>query len=243
MKLIKLNAIDSTNDFLKGLSVDEKIENFTVVTAESQTKGKGQRGAGWISENGKNLIVSVLIKDLLADHSKVFDLNIAVALSVIEALDKFKIPDLSVKWPNDIMSGKYKIGGILIENSLKSNGKIVSIVGLGLNVNQINFDGLPNASSLALVANADFDKELILVEFVERLKANTQNWNPETIEHLWQKYKNLLFKKGIPMPFENQSGARFMGIITDVDRNGKLHVMLEDDSVKKFDIKEIKMLY
>lgn len=243
MKLIKLDAIDSTNDFLKGLSVDEKIENFTVVTAESQTKGKGQRGSSWISENGKNLIVSVLIKDLLADYSNVFDLNIVVTLSVVEALNKFKIKDLSVKWPNDIMSGKFKIGGILIENSLKSNGKIVSIVGLGLNVNQTNFEGLPNASSLALVANTEFDKELILVEIIERLKANTQNWNSDKVEHLWQKYKNMLFKMGIPMPFENQSGERFMGIITDVDKNGKLNLMLEDDSVKEFDIKEIRMLY
>lgn len=243
MKLIKLDAIDSTNDFLKGLSVDENVENFTVVTAESQTKGKGQRGASWVSESGKNLIVSILIKDLLADYSKVFDLNIAVALSVIEALEKFKIPDLSLKWPNDIMSGKCKIGGILIENSLKSNGKIVSIVGLGLNVNQTNFADLPNASSLAVVANAEFDKELILVEIIEMLKSNAQNLNSEKIEHLWQKYKNLLFKKGIPMPFENQAGERFMGIITDVDKNGKLHLMLEDDFVKVFDIKEIKMLY
>ena len=65
MKLIKLDAIDSTNEFLKGLSNKQELENFTVVTAENQTKGKGQMGAVWASEAGKNLILSVLVKDFL----------------------------------------------------------------------------------------------------------------------------------------------------------------------------------
>ena len=63
MKLIKLDAIDSTNEFLKGISTQQNTENFTVVTAENQTNGKGQRGAVWNSEVGKNLIMSVLVKD------------------------------------------------------------------------------------------------------------------------------------------------------------------------------------
>ena len=80
MKLIKLDAIDSTNDFLKRLSVEQSLENFTVVTAESQTRGKGQMGAKWDSETGKNLMISVLVNNVLNTISEIFDLNVAVAL-------------------------------------------------------------------------------------------------------------------------------------------------------------------
>ena len=78
MRLVKLDAIDSTNEFLKGLSSQESLENFTVVTAENQTKGKGQMGAVWNSEIGKNLIMSVLIRDFITDIHQIFNLNIAV---------------------------------------------------------------------------------------------------------------------------------------------------------------------
>ena len=121
MRLVKLDAIDSTNDFLKDLVRQQNVENFTVVTAENQTKGKGQMGAVWNSEIGKNLIMSVLIKDFLFNSKDVFNLNIAVSLAVIKSLERLEIPNLSIKWPNDIMSGDKKIGGILIENSFKSN--------------------------------------------------------------------------------------------------------------------------
>ena len=86
MKLIKLDAIDSTNDFLKALSGKQLLENFTVVSAENQTNGKGQMGAKWDSEIGKNLIVSVLIKDVLKNNTEIFDLNVAIALAIISSL-------------------------------------------------------------------------------------------------------------------------------------------------------------
>ncbi|MBP6757738.1 MAG: biotin--[acetyl-CoA-carboxylase] ligase [Flavobacterium sp.] len=242
MKLIKLDAIDSTNEFLKGLSSNQVTENFTVVTAESQTKGKGQMGAVWVSEPGKNLIMSVLVKDFLFDNNQLFDINIATAVSVIQALESIDIPELSIKWPNDIMSYNKKIGGILIENSLKSNGAIVSIIGLGLNVNQTNFEHLPKASSLAAICDTTFDKEELLLKIVDKLEKNIQLWN-EKKDLFWDQFINKLFKKGIPMPFSDENQQNFMGIIQGVTAIGKLQVLLEDDSVSEFDIKEIQMLY
>lgn len=242
MKLIKLDAIDSTNEFLKGFSNSPMIENFTVVTAETQTKGKGQMGAVWVSEYGKNLIMSILVKDFLFDNSLLFDLNIVTAVSVIQALELFDIPQLSIKWPNDIMSYTKKIGGILIENSIKSDGSIISIVGLGLNVNQLNFQNLPKASSLAVLCDTTFDKEDILLKIVEKVEQNIQYWGDNS-NLFWDEYANKLFKKGMPMPFEDQNKQNFMGIIQGVSAIGKLEVLLEDDLVSEFDIKEIQMLY
>lgn len=242
MKLIKLDAIDSTNEFLKGLSSNQILENFTVVTAETQTKGKGQMGAVWISEPGKNLIMSVLIKEFTLDINQIFDVNIVVSTSVIQALEELNIPELAIKWPNDIMSYNQKIGGILIENSIKSDGTIFSIVGLGLNVNQINFENLPKASSLAIVCKSSFNKEKILFKIIEKLEQNVQNWKRNS-DSFWKKYTDNLFKKGIPMPFSDAKQQNFMAIIQGVSPIGKLKILLENDSVSEFDIKEIQMLY
>jgi BirA family transcriptional regulator, biotin operon repressor / biotin---[acetyl-CoA-carboxylase] ligase len=242
MKLIKLDAIDSTNEFLKGLSNNQKLENFTVVTAENQTKGKGQMGSVWNSEPSKNLIMSILITNFIRTTNQIFDLNIAVSVSIIQVLKDFDIPELSVKWPNDIMSYSKKIGGILIENSIKSDGSIHSIVGLGLNVNQTDFENLPKASSLFLICNRTFDKEAILLKIIDKLENNIQNWNQNS-DLLWSEYTSKLFKTGIPIPFSIGNQHNFMGIIQGVSSIGKLKILLKDDSIAEFDIKEIQMLY
>ncbi len=240
MKVIKLDAIDSTNDFLKGLIHDQVVENLTVVTAENQTKGKGQMGSKWISEVSKNLIMSILIKDSVFNINQIYNLNIAVSVSLIMALKKYKIPKLSIKWPNDILSDNKKIGGILIENVIKSNQEIISIVGIGLNVNQTNFGHLPKASSMSVIMNRNFDRNLILetifLELEKKIKVND-------VDALWKQYNALLFKKGRPTLFENSNQEQFMGIINSVDTEGKLNVLLEDDSIKTFGIKDITMLY
>ena len=242
MKLIKLDAIDSTNDFLKGLASKQFVENFTVVTAEIQTKGKGQMGSVWVAEKGKNLTMSVLIKDVLIDLNQIYTLNIAVALAVVRALQSFKIPELAIKWPNDIMSYNYKIGGILIENSIKIDGSVNSIVGIGININQTNFENLPKWSSLAVIAKQEFDKQAVLLAIVQELKDAmiVLKTNPDS---LWREYLSLLFKKNVPVPFELPDGDRFMGIIQGVSAQGKLQILLENDAVVQYNIKEIQMLY
>ena len=242
MKIIKLDAIDSTNEFLKTLSSNQILENFTVVTAENQLKGRGQMGAVWNSEPSKNLIMSVLIYNFISNVDQIFTINLVVSVSIIQALEDFSIPELSIKWPNDIMSRNKKVGGILIENTIKSTGSINSIVGLGLNVNQMHFENLPNASSLALICGTAFKKEEILLKIIERLKQNIRDWN-QNFALITNEYTNKLFKKGIPMPFEDQNKQNFMGIIQGVSTIGKLKILLEDDSFSEFDLKEIRMLY
>jgi len=242
MKLIKLDAIDSTNEFLKGLSNKQEVENFTVITAENQLKGKGQMGAKWDSEVGKNLIMSVLVRNFLFDTESVFNLNIVISLAVIRVLETYNIPELSIKWPNDIMSANKKIGGILIENSIKGDGTIISIVGLGLNINQTQFDNLPRASSLAVICNSNFDKEEILFKIVATMEEMIAHFN-EKAEPIWEEYSNKLFKIGIPTAFADQNDTNFMGIIIGVSPIGKLQIQLEDDSIREFNLKEVQMLY
>lgn len=243
MRLIKLDAIDSTNDFLKNMSKQQIVENFTVVVAKTQTKGKGQMGSSWDSESGKNLIMSILVKDVLKDVDEIFYLNVAMALSVIQVLEKFNLPKLSIKWPNDIMSGNKKLCGILIENSFKLDNKIESVVGIGLNVNQKSFDNLPKATSMFAIMNEEFDLDIVLNRMVFQIKKNYSFIVSNQEEQLWNLFHKYLFKINIPMPFEDTKQNRFMGIIQGVTNNGKLKLILEDDTVVTFGIKEIQMLF
>jgi len=243
MNIIKLDAIDSTNDFLKELSKKQVVKNFTTVVAENQTKGKAQMGATWESEAGKNLVMSLLVSDILNNVDEIFHLNVAVSLSIVQVLEEFKLPKLAIKWPNDILSDTKKICGILIENSIKSDSKIESVVGIGLNVNQKKFDNLPKASSLFVVMQREFNLETILNRIVFQIKKNCSLILSNQEEKLWREFHKYLFKLNVPMPFEDAYKNRFMGIIQLVTMDGKLQVALEDDLVKTFGIKEIQMLY
>ena len=243
MHIIKLNAIDSTNSYLKELSTKQTVENFTVVVAENQTNGRGQRGANWEVESGKNLTFSVLIKDVLVNFEEVFNLNVVVAVSLFQTFSNLKISDLAIKWANDILAEKKKICGILIENQFKSNAEIFSIIGIGINVNQESFVNLPQASSLKNISGKDWDKDEVLLVFLNQFQNNINLYKNDGAAYFWEVYHNHLFKKNVPMAFEDHSGTKFMGIIRQVTSKGLLQIELEDDSLQLFDIKEVKMLF
>ena len=242
MHIIKLSATDSTNDYLKQLHKEKVLKDYTVVTTLLQRNGKGQMGTQWSSESGKNLTFSVLVKNVLVAQNTIFDFNVAVAVSILQILQSLEVPNLTIKWPNDILAENKKVGGILIENSLKADGSIDSITGIGLNVNQEDFAGLPLASSLKNVTNKNFDLDELLLQLVHQLQRNLSELSSEKVV-FWNVYSTHLFKINTPMPFEDELKHRFMGIIKSVTSDGKLAVMLEDDSIRYFGLKELKMLY
>ncbi|WP_112113832.1 biotin--[acetyl-CoA-carboxylase] ligase [Flavobacterium aciduliphilum] len=243
MKLIKLDAIDSTNDFLKKAARQETLENFTVVTAQNQTKGKGQMGAIWNSESGKNLIMSFLVRFTFESIEAIFLLNAAVALAVAETLQELSIPNISIKWPNDILSDSKKVCGILIENSFKNGVEIESIIGIGINVNQQSFENLPKASSLARITQKEYDVDALRDRVLFHFQKHYVKIVSSNSAYIWENYHALLFKINVPMPFEDAFQQRFMGIIKGVSTDGTLQVLLENDSIASFGIKEIQLLY
>jgi len=171
LKIIKLNATNSTNSFLKELGRDTALENFTIVVASEQKKGRGQQDSQWVSEPFKNLTFSVFTNEFVLEIRHQKYLNFAISLALFNTLSSYKIPNLSIKWPNDILSANKKICGILIENNIKGTKINSSIIGVGLNVNQERFlDSLNNVSSLKNICNLEFDLDLLLLKIIENLK-------------------------------------------------------------------------
>ena len=240
MKIIKLDAIDSTNSFLKDLQVQTPMDDFTVVVAKHQTKGRGQMNSNWQVEVGKNLTYSVfcLFSGLKITHHKY--LNFCVALSVFDALNEVNIPDLAIKWPNDIMSANKKIAGILIENSLKGSNIGSSIIGVGINANQITFsEDLPNASSMKLILDKHFDLDVLLQSVLLKLQNRVRELNDKKYAALEKAYLNVLYKKNVPTMFKNSQNILFMGKIIGVSKNGNLLIELADETIQEFGLKEV----
>lgn len=243
MTIIKLNAIGSTNDFLKELYSTQSLEDYTIVVVENQTGGKGQRGNLWNVEPHKNLTFSLLLKKALLPETSIFDLNIAISLSIIQTLEKINIPQLSIKWPNDILAEGKKIAGILIENIFSSRENVSSIIGIGINVNQTDFKDLPKASSLQNATGIIYDKDILLSELREQIILNYELLKNGKTEMLWQIYQDHLFMKDKIAIFEYPDGMQFNGRIVKVLKNGKLQIKLEDTSLIAFELKEIRMIY
>ena len=161
MKLIKLDAIDSTNTFLKNLAVNVDLDDFTVASAKHQLSGKGQMGLEWVSEDNKNLTFSVFKRFERFSIENQFCISMIVSLSIHEVLSALRLSNINIKWPNDILSCDKKIGGVLIENKIKDKQIESSIIGIGLNVNQTVFKNLNQASSLYV----NYKKNLTRITF------------------------------------------------------------------------------
>lgn len=241
MRFIKLSAVSSTNDFLKDLVKNQLAKPYTVVSADEQTAGRGQRATNWTSEAGKNLMFSVLISRNQTAPPYLFVLNAAIAVSIFQVLKAKNIPNLSIKWPNDIMSGTKKISGILIENTLSATTGVQSIVGIGLNVNQTNFQDLPNASSLAVVAKTEFDADEILKNIVTQIKHNVDSIDNH-IQEIWDFYNENLFRRNLLSNFILEDKSVIEAEILGVNQGGQL-VIEHENQQKRYDIKQIQLIY
>jgi BirA family biotin operon repressor/biotin-[acetyl-CoA-carboxylase] ligase len=243
MRIIKLNATESTNDYLRALTLDQSCQDYTVITTKKQSKGKGQMGSFWFSEPGKNLTFSVFKCNLNLDLEYQFLLNVVVALSIYKGLGSYNLKQLFVKWPNDILAEQKKVCGVLIETVIKS-GKIDSaILGIGLNVNQLNFDGLPKASSLKQITGIHYNLDEVLQSITDSLRYYFEWLEVGKYAELLEAYNNVLFRKEKPSTFKNTEGDLYIGVIKGVTKNGLLQVLFEDNVLKTFNLKEIELLY
>jgi len=243
MRIIKVNATNSTNEFARELYRGNTSFEPVCVVAHEQTKGRGQRGSGWNSNAGENLTFSVLYPKIRVNINHQFLMSATVSLSILNVLNKFNVPALRVKWPNDIMSARYKISGILIENILKNNEIAASVIGVGLNVNQTKFPGLPQASSLKLATGINFNLDELLKNITDEFEKKLTQINAKSETSILEEYAKNMFRRGQVSTFQLPNGSYLTGIIRGVTTSGRLNLEIEDAVFKTFDLKEIKLMY
>ena len=241
LKYIHLEQIDSTNAYLQRLQSECDIRNW-VVSADMQTAGKGMGSNSWESEVGKNLTFSLALDVSFLPAEKQFLLSEAVPLGIVEVLDKLlPVEKLSIKWPNDIYYGNRKLAGILINSTIKANMMDISIIGIGLNVNQMQFQDWPtHPVSLKLITGKDFELQPFLEQIAEHIiiKVEQLKADPTTIE---QDYLKRLFRYRTWADYE-VGGKVLRLLMTGIDPFGRLQLVDEQQTFYTFDIKEIKFV-
>ena len=237
-KIIHLDSVDSTSNYIAKLIKLNEVENGTVILADNQFEGKGQRGAQWSVKPGENLTFSFLLKDVNLSVVDQFFLTELVSLSMIDLLQKNGV-DAEIKWPNDIFVNGKKIAGILIENQLSSSKIKSSIIGVGLNVNQTQFEGFFATS----VKNETGQFRLImdvLFGFIESFNRLSDLYPSNKREEIRKVYLSNLYLFNQVSSYEDASGE-FLGEIVDVVATGQL-VVKKRDETKEYNLKEIRFL-
>lgn len=243
MRTIKVDATNSTNSFLRDMYRENPtMENLCLSTYE-QVNGRGQKGTSWQAKAGKNLTFSMFFTHLELDVTQQFKLSAMVSLATLNALKMIGVDHLKIKWPNDILADSFKIGGILIENFLKGNKIHASIIGMGLNVNQKNFDDLPKAASLSMLTGKSYDLALTLDCVTNAIEKQLLLLNELSLDDVLRDYHKNLFAINKISTFELPNTKRFPGIIQGVDSHGKLEVLTEGNRLKRFEVKQVKLLY
>lgn len=243
MRIIKVNATASTNILAREWYQSNPKSPQVCFVAENQTQGRGQRGAGWVSNPGENLTFSVLFPSPGVEINRQFQLSAGTGLAILEGLKDLRINNLKLKWPNDIMAANRKIGGILIENILSGGSIGATIIGIGLNVNQTVFPQLPLAGSLKLETGINYNLEEVLKKILDHLSLNLQAIFEGRNENLMQEYEEVLFRRNKVSTFQKEDSSLFAGIIKGVTPTGLLQVLVEDETLQTYELKQLKLLF
>lgn len=240
--LISLKSVDSTNNYLKNqLAKSKPLPEGTVILAEEQFAGRGQFDNKWLSQPGKNLTFSILLHPVFLAPFKQFLLNIAVSLAINDTITSFIGSGCKIKWPNDLYFKDKKIGGVLIENILQGNMWKYSIVGIGINVNQIQFDDrINNITSLAAIIGKELVLDTLLSALFSSINARYNQLKGHNSKNLFEEYKKHLYRFESLHTYES-NGIPFEGRITNIQQEGQIEITVGEE-VKTFSLKEVKYL-
>jgi len=238
--VITLQRTPSTNEYLKNeLTKSTPLREGTVIMAVDQYAGRGQKGAVWVSEPGKNLTFSLLLTPTFLHPRHQFLLTVAISVAIAKCLETLLPEPVKIKWPNDLFVGDRKIGGILIENILKGNVWKSAIVGIGINVNQTAFptDIARHTSSIYHLLHQETDLLTLLHDLGRHIEQAYNELKQSAHENLLAYYRQHLYRLNERHPFLVE-GIRVHGTVTGVTENGRLQVTF-DGHMADFDIKEI----
>ena len=232
--LIELSSIDSTNIYAISQIMEDMAVSGSCYRADFQTHGKGQQGKVWDSKKGENLLCSYVLslsslkkaKELAETGtlSNQFGLSVAVSLAVSDFFSALAGEETKIKWPNDLYWRDRKAGGILIENKIRGAEWTWSIMGIGINVNQTQFNTAQGRPvSLKQITGKSFEINKLLHQLSSALTNRVNEWLLGQFETMLAEYNERLFMKGQEVKFKSNH-IHFLAEVVGVNKEGKLLV-------------------
>lgn len=234
LKIINLESVDSTNEYLFSLAKKGEPE-ITIVRANYQTLGKGRLGRKWVSPKNKGLYLSFLLRP--DKNVKVIPLiGIMIALACVKAL-KEKL-SLKIKWPNDLLVDNKKIGGILLEASSLSDVADFIVVGLGLNINSSLDELVPGATSFFIETKVLGEMDQIFNRIVDEVLKLYEKYRQELFDDIVEEAATHLITlgKGVVAKMKN---AEIRGRAFGLDKYGALLLKDKDDKIIRVTTSEV----
>ncbi|HIZ05473.1 MAG TPA: biotin--[acetyl-CoA-carboxylase] ligase [Candidatus Phocaeicola gallistercoris] len=220
----------STNTLLAEMCNKEHVLELTSIYTAYQTSGRGQRGNGWESEAGANLLFSFVVYPTFLEANRQFLLSQITALALYKVLSQYT-DHISIKWPNDIYWKDKKLCGTLIENDLTGTFINRSISGTGINLNQEKFvSNAPNPISLKQITHQNYDPYTILIQSMQWIAHYYTLLKSGKTNEIITSYQTVLYRKNGFYPYQDKEGI-FYARICNVEENGKL--ILEDEKSRK----------
>jgi BirA family biotin operon repressor/biotin-[acetyl-CoA-carboxylase] ligase len=238
-QIFKVEKVDSTNNYTSALPSD--TPEGSIVWTLDQTQGRGQGTNKWESEPGKNLTFSIILHPtwLLAEDQ--FYLSKIISLAISDFIKLFT-DNVSIKWPNDIYVANGKIAGILIENSIKGQFIMQSIVGIGININQQTFSTYaPNPLSIKQLTGNEYDLSKMLNILCDLIAFRYLQLKKKEIQTINENYLHTLYRLNQMANFI-ANGEKFEGMIIDVESNGTLIICEKNKKVRNFLHKEVEFV-
>ncbi|MGQ9847881.1 MAG: biotin--[acetyl-CoA-carboxylase] ligase [Bacteroidales bacterium] len=238
--IIKIEKTNSSNDEAVRLTKHNDIVEGTIVWVLNQTKGKGQGNKKWHSKANQNLTFSIIFKPTFLPIEKQFLISKMTAVAVCNVISCF-CTNTFIKWPNDIYINNKKIGGILIENSIQGQKIHISVIGIGINVNQKTFPAnIPNPTSLIIENNRKYDLENLLQLLQQSLIKEYEKLKLGQYESIENDYDRLLYKKNQTIRIIHNN-KKIIATVLYVDSQGFLHLLIENKEVL-FSVGEIEYI-
>lgn len=236
-KIIILNTVDSTNNYAMAMIQKEELVSGNAVFAIEQTAGKGRRGKEWNTVAGENIIMSVIAEMQWLPTSQQFHLSVAAALACHDLISKYSDQEIAIKWPNDLFINDSKTGGILIENVIKGTLWQWAVIGIGINVNQMNFEEYNlKPASLKKMSGIEYDVLQLATELQQLVLNRIQQIKEGKFDYLLKEYNEKLYGRERMVKL-NKGNIVFETTIKEVSATGQL--ITKDVFERQFNFDEV----
>ncbi len=233
--------LPSTNLHAVQLIKNNDIPEGTIIYTNYQLAGRGQMGNKWESEDGKNLLISIVLFPSMINPSDQFAISMAISLGICDFL-KRHIPVCRIKWPNDIYVNNDKIAGLLIENSIMGDHIENTIAGIGLNINQVRFlSSAPNPVSLRMITGKEYDLNTCLYQLADDLDKRYKQLISGKLIQLKEDYISNLYRLGEWCNYRDKDGF-ILGRIKSTSEYGNLMIETESGIINEYSFKEVDFI-